>query len=41
LTITFLIWSPMTRSYKSALAFDAPGANGDVAFPYTRATLNG
>jgi hypothetical protein len=41
LTITFLIWSPMTRSYKSALAFDAPGVNGDIAFPYTRATLNG
>ena len=40
LTITFLVWSPMTRPYKSSLAFDAPGANGDIAFPYTRATLN-
>ena len=41
LTITFLIWSPMTSAYKSTLDFDKPGSNGDVAFPYTRATLNG
>src|SRR5205085_7825688 len=41
LTITFLIWSPMTSAYKSTLDFDKPGTNGDVAFPYTRAMLNG
>jgi len=40
LTITFLIWSPMTSAYKSTLDFDKPGTNGDVAFPYTRAMLN-
>lgn len=41
LTVTFLVWSPMTQAYKASLRFDAPGANGDAAFPYTRATLNG
>ena len=41
LTVTFLIWSPMMRPYKASLAFDMPGSNGDIAFPYTRATLNG
>src|SRR5690348_12921690 len=41
LTVTFLIWSPMTEAYKASLRFDAPGANGDAAFPYTRAALNG
>jgi hypothetical protein len=41
LTVTFLIWSPMTRSYKASLDFDKPGPNGDTNFPYTRATLNG
>lgn len=41
LTTTFLIWSPMTAAYKQTLSVDAPGTNGDVSFPYQRATLNG
>ncbi len=41
LTVTFLVWSPMTDGYKTALRFDTPGPNGDEAFPYTRAVLNG
>jgi hypothetical protein len=37
---TFIIWSPMTQVWKQGLAFDAPGADPDNSFPYTRAELN-
>src|SRR5947207_8048458 len=40
LTITFLIWSPMTDSYKKSLEFDQVGTDGNSSFPYTRASLN-
>jgi hypothetical protein len=40
LTITFLIWSPMTAAYKASLGFDKSGPNGDTSFPYIRASLN-
>jgi len=41
LTITFLIWSPMTASYKKLLEFDKEGSDANSSFPYTRARLNG
>jgi hypothetical protein len=38
---TFVLWSPMTRSFKRTLDFDAPGNNRATSFPYQRASMNG
>jgi hypothetical protein len=38
---TFVLWSPMTRSFKRTLDFDSTGSNRASAFPYQRAALNG
>jgi hypothetical protein len=38
---TFVLWSPMTRSFKRELDFDSPGSDRASSFPYERATLNG
>jgi hypothetical protein len=38
---TFVLWSPMTRSFKRELDFDSPGSDRANSFPYERATLNG
>jgi hypothetical protein len=37
---TFVLWSPMTRSFKRELDFDSPGSDRARSFPYQRATLN-
>ena len=38
---TFVLWSPMTRTFKRTLDFDAPGSDRATSFAYQRASLNG
>jgi len=37
---TFILWSPMTASYKQQLVSDNPGTDPSKSFPYQRASLN-
>jgi hypothetical protein len=40
LSVTFILWSPMTAVWKTQLPEDSPGADPERSFPYRRASLN-